>query len=331
MRVLLWFLVGALLFPPCAWAQKSDTQAKAAISAVLAERDRAFQAKRADAYFACCTPDYAHLDPQEDPIALKLLQANLQKQLTGAKTAEQTTSIDTFRLEGDAAVVETYEKIKLVTLLHEWLEVTTSGYKRCRYRFVLQEGSWHLGRTRVREETLEDTPRLLEPSAPLGLGELDTRVKDPAAREATRAVFPLLRDLTSAEEQKDFRTFLALLAPDFSWIRLGKDPEDRTFYANKMALAHEFIQNERVRYYLVDAKLKENGDLLLDVQQGMRFTLKLPEKDPVENVMIVNLQLVWTHSPGSWLLRRHETFTIEGFENNKRVDFIQKEKSGKVP
>ena len=56
-----------------AWAQKKPatpptSPAKAAITAALAERDRAFAARDATAYFALCTADYVHQDALEEAL-----------------------------------------------------------------------------------------------------------------------------------------------------------------------------------------------------------------------------------------------------------------------
>ena len=314
-----------------AWAQKKPTTlpvspAKLAITAILAERDRAFSARDATAYFALCTSDYVHQDTLEDTIPLEKLRSELQKQLTAAKTAEQKTQIDSFKLDGSAAVVETYENVKLLSYAHEWLEITSTGYRRCRYRFVPEGKTWHLARARVLEETRKDKPRLLENP---GITELERRVKSPEAQAIVRKIFPLLSELALAEEQKDFRLFQSHLAPNFALIRLGKDPETRQSYTEKMTLAHEFISGEQIRYYLSGAELQENGELTLEIEQTMHYTLKLPDEPAEENLIITNLVLSWVKIGEVWYLKRWENFTAEGFENGERVDFIQKEKNKK--
>ncbi len=320
-----------LLLCGSAWAQKkpapspaSQSSPRAVLDAVLAERDRAFGARDATAYLAVCTADYVHTDSQQDVIPTETLRNVLQKQLTAAKTAEQKTQIDSLKLEAGAATVETYENLRLLTYSHTWLEITGTGYRRCRYRFVQESGKWRLARTRVIEETLQEKPRLLDPP---GLSELEARVKSPEAQAAVRLVFPILEELSGAEERQDFRLFQDHLAPDFAFIRLGKDPEPRQSYLEKMEKGHEFISNERVRYYLVGAELQANGELTLEVEQALRYTLKPPSSPSESHVTIVNLVLTWTRAPGAWCVRRWEHFTVDGFENGERVDFIQKEKN----
>ena len=336
--LLLLLQCGALLLP-CggAWAQKKVTpppspsptlaSARAAIQALLTERDKAFGARDAAAYLTSCTTDYVHTDTHQDTIPFEKLRTELQKTLTVAKTAEQKTQLDSFKLEDGAALVETYESLKLFTVSHEWLEITTTGYRRCRYRFVSEGGTkWKLARTRVIEEPLTETPRLRESP---GLSELEKRVKAPATQAAVQEIFPLLLELAVGEEQKDFRIFGTRLAPDFVFIRLGKDPEERKPFVEKMTLAHQYIHNERVRYYLVGTEQQENGDVVLDVEQALRFTLEIPEEEKEETLIIVNLSLTWTRSSGAWYLKRHEYFTADGFTNNERDDFVQKQKNKK--
>ena len=313
------FVLLLLLLPSGAWAQP-----KTAIQAVLSERDRAFGARDATAYLAVCTTDYLHTDTEQNQVPTDKLKAALQKQLTGSKTAEQKTQIDSFKLDSGAALVETYESVKLLSLSHEWLEITTVGYRRCRYRFVSEAGKWQLSRARVLEETFKDTPRLLDNP---GLGELEKRVKSPEARAIVRLIFPALTELGVAEERKDFALFGLHLAPDFTLIRLGKAPESRQSYIEKMTQAHEFISGEQVRYYLKSAELQENGDLLLDLEQSLRYTLKLPDEPLETDLLIANLVLTWTKLGDRWLLKRWENFTADGFENGERMDFIQKEKN----
>lgn len=328
---LLLFLSGG------AWAQKksagvqkksappaSSAPARAAIQALLAERDRAFGARDAAAYLAPCTLDYVHTDTLQDTIAKDRLQQSLQEQLQAAKTATQQTQIDKFQLESGAALVETYETVRLLSYSHTWLEITGTGYRRCRYRFVHVGGTWRLARTRVLEEVLNEKPRLLDPP---GLSELESRVKSPEARAIVRTVFPLLDELALAEQQKDFRRFQDHLAPDFVFIRLGKEPESRESYLEKLALSHAFISGEQVRYYLVGAELQESGELQLEVEQTLRYTIKPPEGAEESHLTILNLVLTWTKAPGIWNIRRWEHFTVDGFEDGERVDFVQKRKN----
>ncbi len=328
--ILLWFLLCGSL-AESAWAQKKPatppiSPARAAIAAVLAERDRAFAARDATAYFALCTADYVHQDALEDTFPLDKLRTELQKQLTAAKTAEQKTQIDSFKLDGTAAVVETYENVKLLSYAHEWLEITGTGYRRCRYRFILDTGKWRLARTRVLEETLTEKPRLLESP---GLTDLEKRVKSPEVQAIVRKIYPLLEELATAEERHDFKIFQQRLAPDFAFIRLGKDPETRQSYIEKETLAHQFISGDQVRYYLMGAELQENGDLTLEVEQATRYTITLPDEVPEKNLIILSLVLTWTKLADSWYIKRWEHFTAEGFENDTRVDFVQKEKNKK--
>lgn len=328
---LLLFLCGST------WAQKkpaapapppASAAARTAILAVLAERDRAFAARDAAAYFAVCTPDYVHTDTLQDVIPTEKVKSALQQELTTAKTAEQKTQLDSFKLESGAALVETYEAIRLQSYSHTWLEITKTGYHRCRYRFVQDGAKWRLARTRIIEETAQEKPRLLEA---VGLSELETRVKSPEAQTVVKLVFPFLEELASAEERQDFKLFQDRLAPEFNLIRLGKAPEERQSYLEKMAKGHEFISNERVRYYLMGAELQENGDLILDLEQALRYTVKLPDEPAEEHLTIVNLVLTWTKAPGIWCIKRWEHFTVDGFENGERVDFVQKEKNPKSP
>uniref|UniRef100_UPI003753CD10 hypothetical protein n=1 Tax=Armatimonas sp. TaxID=1872638 RepID=UPI003753CD10 len=72
-----------------------------------------------------------------------------------------------------------------------------------------------------------------------------------------------------------------------------------------------------------------NGDVVLDVEQALRFTLEIPEEEKEETLIIVNLSLTWTRSSGVWYLKRHEYFTADGFTNNERDDFVQKQKNKK--
>ncbi|MBB6050573.1 hypothetical protein [Armatimonas rosea] len=331
----MWRLAILLLFlSSSAWAQKkpapppssASTAARTAILAVLAERDRAFGARDTTAYLAVCTPDYVHTDTLQDVVPTETLKAALQKQLSAAKTAEQKTQLDSLKLESGAALVETYETLRLVTIAHEWLEITGVGYRRCRYRFVQDSKGWRLARARVIEESLTEKPRLL---APPGLSELERRVKAPAAQEIVKRLFPTLEELAAAEERKDFRLFQDHLAPEFAFIRLGKDPESRQTYLEKMSQGHEYVSNEQVRYYLTGAELQESGELVLEVEQSLRFTLKLPDEPAEDHLTIASLVLTWTKAPGLWCLRRWESFTVEGFENGERVDYVQKEKTPK--
>jgi hypothetical protein len=332
----MWRVAILLLFlSNSAWAQKkpvppppssASTAARTAILAVLAERDRAFGARDATAYLAACTPDYVHTNTLQDVVPTETLKTTLQKQLSAAKTTEQKTQLDSLKLESGAALVETYETVRLLTVVHEWLEITGVGYRRCRYRFVQDSGGWHLARARVIEESLTEKPRLLPTPS---LSELERRVKAPAAQDVVKLLFPTLEELAAAEEHKDFRLFQGHLAPEFAFIRLGKDPESRQTYLEKMSKGHEFVSNEQVRYYLTGAELQENGELVLEVEQSLRFTLKLPDEPAEDHLTIASLVLTWTKAPGLWCLRRWESFTVEGFENGERVDYVQKEKTPK--
>jgi ketosteroid isomerase-like protein len=313
------FVLLLLLLPSGAWAQP-----KTAIQAVLMERDLAFGARDATAYLAACATDYVHTDTEQNQVPTDKLKTALQKLLTSAKTAEQKTQIDSFKFEPGVALVETYERVKLLSLSHEWLEITTEGYRRCRYRFVSVGGKWQLSRTRVLEETLKDTPRLLDNP---GLGELEKRVPAPEARSIVRLLFPTLTELGQAEERKDFALYASYLAPDFAFIRLGKDPETRQSHTEKMARAYEYMSGVQVRYYLKGAELQENGELLLDVEESTRYNLKLPDEPLEKNLIIINTTLTWTKLGERWLLKRWESFTADGYENEERVDFIQKEKN----